>query len=1246
MDDVYQHPVFFECHGLHTEHKRKIEMYFCNRRRSGGGECGSLKTVKQNVYSIAFKHQRDQQRVLGRSIHELADGSLVFTIRDGVDTQPSSTSQEFTESAKSSQSFPASCPPSSGEEYEFQRDAFLLCYLHECPKALNKLQEELKTVFCSAQIYPEEEKVLVRYLAHPDAADEGRNWKSEVDKIFDGYQCHYEVDPHKVKALLQSCSSTQTTDEVKVYSEGGMAVVVGERSQVDARLMDVEDSTVKLPGSRLRKKQTSIHQLGEAKLCLLRKEIKQNLGQDFPGVNVIQGDAGQLVLEGYVEEVLEALAWVSEKEKLVLERTISDISSQLLTFLTKAYGGPGMLGDILGVCDEVVIELRHAELNFFSLSADKLDDTQKTLQSRFKEIKIDVPYCSTVPSELQEMLKSKTNEINQGQCKVQVVFSGSTVYLLGHTKEVEELSEIVTQFILDQSTEQNTFHLQEYYKSTRDLGRLSLSEGNILVASYSLCEELQVLVCQGDITKQEADALVNAANEDLDHCGGVAAALSKAGGPEVQEESKALVKQTGKVAIGDVVVTTGGKLSCRKLLHAVGPVGGNSGGREKLLLEKTVKSALDLAEMMEFNSIAMPCIGSGASGVPVTVCAEAIATAVKEFGSQRGRSLSTIILIDNRGEVVRAMSEACDRLIQGIDIKNKLTRDPVFLMGAAAPDTAQKTTPKVSGDDFHVEIVHGTIETQQVDALVSPMVGHNPLSTRVGNTLSEIVGSELTVRFRQEANELMPGDAVLVGDLSGIPSSVVFFLNLIPWDEDADGTAVQVLRLGINNMLSSCEDRGFRSIALPVLGAGTALRFPTSLVARVLLEETYAFKQSRANKTPLLVRIAIHPNDTESSEVFQSAQEDFTKTVFQPDHGSTTKRIILLGKTGAGKSSLANTIFKEELFSTNHTPNSGTKVCQAETRLVNERNITLIDTPGLFDAGRSEEELKPEILSCITECAPGPHAFLIVLKVEKFTEQEKAVIDKICEYFSEDALKYAVIVFTHGDQLPKKMKIEDFVSQNKNLCELVEKCGGRCHVFDNIYWKNDQQNNYRSNQFQVEELLSTIDKMVMENNGGCYTNMMLQVVEEEIKKEEEQIKQLSGNMQLDEIRKQAKTTVSNRFLIGLTGTATGALLGAFLGLAGMVQLVVKALGSAEVMKLMKGFSPVGRAVTAAAGGEVVVATGAVVGAGALFMAAAGGVAGGFAGHKAAEKAETVKEAAEMAWKSVMEEGKTMGITMG
>ncbi|TNN72042.1 GTPase IMAP family member 7 [Liparis tanakae] len=237
---------------------------------------------------------------------------------------------------------------------------------------------------------------------------------------------------------------------------------------------------------------------------------------------------------------------------------------------------------------------------------------------------------------------------------------------------------------------------------------------------------------------------------------------------------------------------------------------------------------------------------------------------------------------------------------------------------------------------------------------------------------------------------------------------------------------------------------------------------------------------------------------------------------------SNSTRIVILGKTGVGKSSVTNTIFGEPLFKVGHTLNSDTRKCQAVTKPVNGGNITLIDSPGFFDTDRPEEEMKSEIVRCITEFAPGPHVFLIVLRVERYTAHEQAIVTKVNKYFSKEVFQFAIVLFTHGDQLPKGETIESFIRDNKPMMELVAKCGGRCHVVDNKYWDDNPQEEYRNNQVQVKMLLKTIEEMVEANEGRCYTNEMLQAVEETIKQEEELIRKSPGNMSEGEIRKKAK----------------------------------------------------------------------------------------------------------------------------
>ncbi|KAJ8402796.1 hypothetical protein AAFF_G00364680, partial [Aldrovandia affinis] len=142
------------------------------------------------------------------------------------------------------------------------------------------------------------------------------------------------------------------------------------------------------------------------------------------------------------------------------------------------------------------------------------------------------------------------------------------------------------------------------------------------------------------------------------------------------------------------------------------------------------------------------------------------------------------------------------------------------------------------------------------------------------------------------------------------------------------------------------------------------------------------------------------------------------------------------------------------------------------------KRVTVVDTPGLFNTDLSRERLREEMERCVSLCDPGPHAFLLVIQLGRFTEQEKRVMETLQELFSERVNQYTVVLFSYGDRL-RNTTIDQFISNDTNLQQLLKNCSGLYHVFNNEGMKN---------RSQVTELLQKIDKMVVENGGGCYTN--------------------------------------------------------------------------------------------------------------------------------------------------------------
>ena len=159
-----------------------------------------------------------------------------------------------------------------------------------------------------------------------------------------------------------------------------------------------------------------------------------------------------------------------------------------------------------------------------------------------------------------------------------------------------------------------------------------------------------ISVTQGDITRQTTDAIVNAANSSLMGGGGVDGAIHRAGGPAILEECRQIVAERGRLPAGQAVITTGGNLPAKYVIHTVGPIWGGGDRNEAGLLASAYTESLKLAAEHNLNSVSFPSISTGAYRYPLQQAADVAMKAIISYLKGTESPLREVIMVafDNR----------------------------------------------------------------------------------------------------------------------------------------------------------------------------------------------------------------------------------------------------------------------------------------------------------------------------------------------------------------------------------------------------------------------------------------------------------------------------------------------------------------------------------------------------------------------------------------------------------------------
>ncbi|XP_025999849.1 poly(ADP-ribose) polymerase family member 14-related sequence 1 isoform X3 [Astatotilapia calliptera] len=396
---------------------------------------------------------------------------------------------------------------------------------------------------------------------------------------------------------------------------------------------------------------------------------------------------------------------------------------------------------------------------------------------------------------------------------------------------------------------------------------------------------VEIAVYKADMCTYPVQAVVSPFNQDLKHSTGLAAALLKAAGPQLQDEFYKMKKTKGQLKPGDCVITdAGGTLCCQKVIHAVAPKY-EKPQQASAQLNKVVKGSLEFAEAHGCVSVALPSIGRGMRCFPLKQCELTIVKAVKEYCYENydDITLQKIHFVNNDDIAVQDMVAAVRQEFGNLSDSHfqqtpHLTAPTQSVSQSTGSDLCLNRVQTKEGVD--IVLTKGNLEASTTEVIVNTVSSDLDLNRgAVSQAILRAAGPKLQQLVDAQGATGNVGE-IIITDGCQLKSKKVFHAVAPHYKDQA--TSEKTLRGIFKDCLNMAEDNNLTSISLSAIGAGN-LGFPKDLVASLLLDKILEFSKKKHPKHLKKVVIVLYPSDTQTIQAFS---DEFQKKFPSASSGS------------------------------------------------------------------------------------------------------------------------------------------------------------------------------------------------------------------------------------------------------------------------------------------------------------------------------------------------------------------------